>query len=308
MRRNYEISGGKVVDSASPSTPIVVFSNPNEEEKRHLLDELKIDEHTLISSLDPDEPGRLEFEPDHAAIIFKRPKNYSAEDRLLFKVLSAGAFLFRDHLVVVVAEDAPLFDGGKLNVKVASPSGVLLKLLYRTIAHFLGHLRGINVMTDELEQKINTSMQNKYLISLFSLEKSLVYYLNALHSNGLVAEKLKACAPKLGFSTEEVEMLDDILIENNQCYKQAEIYSQVLSSLMDARASIVSNNLNAVMGRLTLVMIAIMWPTLVCGIFSMNMALPLSNPQSHAPFWIVMALAWLPLLAGYLLYWKLGKR
>jgi magnesium transporter len=104
-----------------------------------------------------------------------------------------------------------------------------------------------------------------------------------------VLEKLKLNANKIGFSTEELELLDDTLIENNQCYRQAEIYSNILASLMDARASIVSNNLNVLMKTLTLITIMIMVPTFVVSAFSMNVKIPLSN-YSFA-FWIILSLA-----------------
>ena len=117
-------------------------------------------------------------------------------------------------------------------------------------------------------------MENKYLINLFSLEKSLVYYLNAINSNGVLIEKIRHNAARIGFTQEKMELLDDIIIENNQCYRQAEIYSNILASLMDARVSIVSNNLNVLMKTLNIITIAIMVPTFVVSRFSMNVKIP----------------------------------
>ena len=125
------------------------------------------------------------------------------------------------------------------------------------------HLKIINQIADDVEQKINKAMENKYLINLFTLQKSLVYYQNAVNSNGALIEKLRHNAAKFGFTQEEMELLDDIIIENNQCYRQAEVYSNILASLMDARASIVSNNLNVLMKTLNIITIAIMVPTFV---------------------------------------------
>ena len=96
-------------------------------------------------------------------------------------------------------------------------------------------------------------MENRYLLNLFTLEKSLVYYLNAINSNGMVIEKIRHNAAKIGFSQESLELLDDIIIENDQCLKQAEIYSNILTGLMDARGSIVSNNLNVLMKTLNII-------------------------------------------------------
>jgi len=159
---------------------------------------------------------------------------------------------------------------------VNSPREVLLKLIYRSIFHFLEHLKVINMISDELEQKINRAMENRFLINLFTLQKSLVYYQNAIHSNGVLIEKIRHNAARIGFTDEEMELLEDILIENNQCYRQAEVYSNILASLMDARASIVSNNINVLVKTLNIITIAIMVPTFVVSAFSMNVRIPLS--------------------------------
>ena len=146
-------------------------------------------------------------------------------------------------------------------------------------------------------------MENKYLLNLFTLEKSLVYYLNATTSNGVLIEKLKNSTSKIDFSPENIEILDDLAIENNQCREQANIYSQVLASMMDARASIVANNLNIRIKMLTMLTIAIMVPTFVVSYFSMNVRLPLEkdNPVS---FWIITTLAALSTLAFVVLWWR----
>lgn len=289
MLKKFDLQEGKIVETDAENPPILVFVMPEEPERRYLTDHLKIDEHTLASALDPDELSRLEFEPEHVAMIVKRPKNYSAAEQFLFRVASMGLFLFKDRLVVVVSEDDPIFDG-KLFVAVHSVVDVMLRLVYRSIFHFLQHLKVINMVSDELELKINESMENRFLINLFTLEKSLVYYLNAVHTNGVLISKLKNNMMKIGIGPEQSEFLDDISVENEQCYKLAEIYSNVLSGLMDARVSIVSNNLNVLMKTLNIVTIGIMVPTLVVSIFSMNVGMPLDSANGRS-FWIILGLA-----------------
>jgi magnesium transporter len=303
MLRICQIKDHQVSDCSNEQGNIWVYVNPSDEEKKHLVNELKIDEHTLASALDPDELSRLEFEPEHTALIFKRPKNYSSRDELLFKVSSVGIFLFKDRLIVVMPEETPLFEGKQFQ-RVASLNDLLLKLIYRSIYHYLEHLKIINMITDSLEHKISSSMENKYLLNLFTLEKSLVYYLNAINSNSMLIEKLKTNAAKIGFSPEGLEFLDDIIIENNQCYRQAEIYSNILASMMDARASIVSNNLNVLMKTLNIITIGIMVPTFVVSAFSMNVGIPLSwHPGA---FWMVMGLALVSVVA-FMLFWRFKK-
>ena len=301
MQRKLYISDGKVVDKGEGQATVFVYAAPDEAERRYLVEQLKIDEHTLNSSLDPDELSRLEFEPEHVAMILKRPKRYTAEDNFRFKVLSTGVFLFKDRLVVVMAEDASLFEG-KPFMKIQAIQDIFLKLIYGAILQFVEHIKGINLISGELERQIDTAMENKTLLNLFTLEKSLVYYLSAFNSNGVLIEKIKNGASKIGLSQENLEFLDDIVIENNQCRGQTEIYSQVLASLMDARASIISNNLNVRIKALTIITIAIMLPTLVVSIFSMNVKIPLA--WHEYAFWMISILATIPAVAVAVLWWK----
>lgn len=288
MLQQLQLVNGKISREEVAEPNVFVFVSPDANERKYLCETLKLDEHTLNSALDPDEQARLEFEPEHVAMIFKRPRNYSAEDLFVFRVASTGLFLFADRLVVVMSEDVPLFEG-KTYAKVASMVDLVLKIVFSSIGHFVGHLKVINAVSESLEDQINTSMHNRYLLNLFSLEKSLVYYLNAISSNARLIERLKNSSAKIGFTAENIELIDDLLIENAQCYEQAAIYSNILASMMDARVSIVSNNLNWLMKTLTIITIAIMLPTLVVSIFSMNVEFP--GKEWPWMFWSILAMA-----------------
>ena len=302
MLKKFEITENKFVESSKDDAPVLLYINPDEFEKKYLINELKIDEHTLNSSLDPDELSRLEFEPEHIAIILKRPKNYSGKDFLLFKTTSQGMFLFKDKLVIILSEELNIFEGKHFQ-KIKSVKDLMLRIVLGAVYHFLEHLKIFNSISDELEKKVNTSMGNKYLINLFTLEKSLVYYLNAINSNSLVFDKLKYYSQKIGYNEEEKEMLEDLIIENNQCYRQSEIYSNILASLMDARVSIVSNNINLLMKTLNIITILIMVPTLVVSAFSMNVRIPLSD-HPYA-FYIIMGLASVSVVTVVLIWKKM---
>ena len=279
MQKKYALQGGKVVETLEDDAAVVVFYHPDEAEKRYLIDVLKMDEHTLGSALDPEELARVEFEPEHVAIIFKRPKRYTAADNFLFKVTTSGFFLFADKLVIVGEEETALFEGRQF-ARVNSVVELLLRMLYQNTVHFTEHLRVMNTISDELENKINKAMENRHLLHMFTLEKGLVYYLNAISSNGRVMEKLKASAPKLQLTPDNLEHLDDLLIENAQCYEQANTYAQVLASLMDARASLVSNNLNVMMKNLNAIVIAVAVPSFFAGVGGMSEFSMITSPEN----------------------------
>jgi magnesium transporter len=297
MLKQFQILEGKIKESADAQSAISIYINPSEVERKYLIEEVGADEHTISSALDPDEPARMEFEPNHIVLIIKRPKSYTAEDNFLFKVASLGMFIFAERLIIVLAEDTMPFDGRHFQ-RIRSIQDVVLKLIYSSILHFVGHLKVINMCTDQLEQQIKTAMENRHLLGLFTLEKSLVYYLNAISSNGRVIERLLANVSKIGMPTESAELLEDIVIENRQCYEQAQIYSQVLSSLMDARVSIVSNNLNVLMKRLNIIMVVLMVTTLWVSFFSMNVPLPFQ--EEVWMFWFIVLAAAISSIAVFL--------
>lgn len=297
---------GRVRETDNDNAKIWIISHPDEARKQELVQRFGIDEHTLNSALDPDEQSRLEFEPEHVALILKKPENAVHTNRFLLKVGSVGFFLFKNRLFIVLPdEDNFIFDGRQFQ-KIGSLHQFVLKFIGRIIGHFFEHLRAVNKISDELELQINGALENKYLYNLFSLEKTLVYYLNAIHSNSVVILKLKYNATRIGFNLDNLEYLEDLNIENNQCYTQAEIYSSILASLMDARASIVSNNLNVLMKTLNVITIAIMVPTLVVSIFSMNVVLPIPQDQVLWPFWSIICAAVISVII-FMIFWRWKK-
>jgi len=292
IRTFYRIDeeGGRLLPCEQGEGQLIVYNSPTIDDEADLLELHNIDYHTLQSSLDPDELSRLEFEHDHAAVIFKRPKSFCADDNFLLKLTSTGVFLYEDYLVVVMPDDAPLFEG-RVPFKIHSIQDVILRLLYQSISHFEGHLKAINMLSDSLERRIITSMETKYLLNMFALEKSLVYILNSINSNAALFDKLKIAADKLGFDHEQTSLLEDIMIENQQCLRRSEIYAQVVAGMMDARASIVSHNLNILIKQFTIWTIAIMLANLVVGIFSMNVRLPMPMESEMWPFFLINVLA-----------------
>jgi magnesium transporter len=144
-------------------------------------------------------------------------------------------------------------------------------------------------------------MENRSLLYMFSIEKSLVYYVNAISANGRVIERLKTNAKNNqseGLSVEMLEYVDDLAIDNAQCLEQAQVYANVLTGLMDARASVVSNNLNVLMKRLTVINVVFMPLNVLAGIGGMSEftmmttgipwpiaygVLPSASPSSGAP-------------------------
>lgn len=271
MIRRFQIQNNTLIESVSEDSPVQVFINPDSEEKDILLRSYDIDQHTLTSALDPDEVSRVEISPEQIFLIYKRPKNYSSQDNFFFNVTSVGLILLKDKLVMISSNDIPLIEGGfRHSHPIGSTLDLMLNFLHDTVYHFLGHLKVIKQVARELEQKITASIENKHLIQMFNLSESLVYYINAINSNSGVLVRLRNHIEKTGFSSETIEHLDDVIIDNNQCYEQAKTYSTVFAGLMDARGNLVNNNMNVLLRKLTIINVVFLPLNLIASIGGMS--------------------------------------
>ncbi len=249
----YDIEGGLFTPSHDPNAPIHVYGIPTAEEREFLTTELQIDEHTLQSALDPDELARLEFEPSHVAVILKRPESVTDESGAEFRVTSVGAFLFETRLVIVQGDSAVLLGGRGPGGRCSTLRGALLQLIYSSIMRFLQDVRLVQQLSNSIEERIGVSLGNRALSSMFDLQKGLVMYQSAVQSNQVLLTKLRMYADRIGFSREEREFLDDLIVENEQCLKLVELHERILTEMSDARVSIINNNLTVLMKKLTVI-------------------------------------------------------
>lgn len=252
MLKKYNLIKNVLVLNEQDETNIHVYIHPDPQERQQLGQTLDIDEHSISSALDPDEISRVEFSPHLTFMVWKHPQNYSFEGEVRFNVSSIGMVVIPDRLVLIMEENIALFDEKHI-APITNIVDVVLHVFSQTTRHFLEHLKVIKQISREIQQKINTALENEYLIQMFTLGESLTYYLNAISSNAVVLTKIRHNACKMNLSPEQAELLDDIIIENNQCAKQAEIYSNILSGLMDARGTLVNNNMNIILKNLTII-------------------------------------------------------
>ena len=176
---------------------------------------------------------------------------------------------------------------------------MIFQIFYQNAATFLNMLKKINKETEIAESVLKTSMKNKELLKMLSLEKSLVYFTTSLKANEVVMEKtLRGKIIKL--YDEDEDILEDAIIENKQAIEMSKIYSDILNGTMDAYASIISNNLNGVMKFLTSITIVLSIPTLIASFWGMNVRVPMQDNvwgfliiSIVAVFVSVVAMVWL---------------
>lgn len=269
MKNEYVINNGSLLATNGGKNPVLVYNQPDAAELAELEQHYGISRNRLNSALDPDELGAVERAANHWAFIVKNPCNYTSEDQLLFTVASIGLFLFKDRLIIVSPDH---FDPVELRKArtLQNVRDVFLAVLYSTTLHFLSHIKVITMLSESLEKRLNTSMENHFLLNMFTLEKSLVFFLNGIGSNQIVLESIRENAAKIRFSSGQRDILNEIFIENRQAEKQTEIYSGILTGLMDARGSVVNNNLSLYIKRLTIVSVVFMPLNLLAGMGGMS--------------------------------------
>lgn len=269
MHKRYALVGGQLKESGDEMPRIDIYTNPTPSEKEELVSGWMVDEHDLASALDPEEVSRLDVEGERLFIVWKRPKHFSFKESASFDVGSIGIFLERDRLVVVQPDEAPLFEDRKMR-PYRSLNELFLRHLQGSVDHYLGHLRAIKQVSREAEVRLSKSMENEVFLHMFALSESLIYYINALEANAGVLTRLQNLAPKLHFTAEEIELLDDLAIDNRQCQRQAEIYASVMAGLMDARGNIVNNNMNVLLKNLTIINVVFLPLNLIASIGGMS--------------------------------------
>lgn len=263
------VAGSLVPTETDELADVLIYKGPDDHEKKRLLAYLSIDANDIESALDADEISRAKFTADCASLIWKRPKNVSVQEQLRFDVGSMGLFLHRGRLVVITGETSAALTASEFQ-GCSCTQDVFLKLLDHTERHFLGHLKVIKQITAELGSKIAESMDNQYLVQMLVLGESLIYYINAIEANGGVLAKLETHVQQLGLNPAQIEQLHDLAIDNQQCARQARIYSDVVSGLMDARGTILNNNVSILLKKLTLINIIFLPLNLIASIGGMS--------------------------------------
>jgi magnesium transporter len=234
-----------------------------------------LQEH-LLDIMDLDEQARIEKEDEYTLVLIKLPL-YSGDTELRYSTVPIGILLFPDKVITVCQSDcdvlSELRSGRVRGLDVKNKSAFVLHSLGRAAIVFLRYLKDLNRRTSQIERELQKSVKNNELIQLLTIEKSLVYFRTALKSNEILLEKLQN-SRLMRFKEDETELLEDVMTDNRQAIEMANIHSDILSGMMDAFASVISNNLNIVMKRLTVISIVLMVPTLVVSVFGMNVPIP----------------------------------
>ncbi len=254
----------------------ICMTNPSEEELERIQDLYNIDPDDLSAALDEEETSRIDVEDGYTLILIDIPTVEVRNDKNRYVTIPLGIILLQDSIITVCLEDTPLlnlFTGKRASqFSTHMKSRFIFQILFANAKLYLRYLRSINKQSESLEKSLHDSTENSVLIDMMELGKSLLYFTTSLKATDAVLDKLTK-TPTIKRYPEDEELLEDVIVENHQALEMSEIYSGILNGMMDAYASIISNNMNVVQKFIAVATVVLSIPNIVFGAYGMNLAL-----------------------------------
>jgi magnesium transporter len=274
-----EHGGLKKLSAPEPGCWIHVYGPFGNEATQKLSEQLSIDIDFITDSLDVDERSRYESDEGKDLIVLRTPvENEGLSDsEALYITIPIGIIRTPDYVVTVSAYKNTVIEDfihhPPRNFNPSNQEQFILSLFEKNVTKFADCLRQINNKRYAFEKALYNSLRNEDLFKLLNVQKSLVYFVTSLRSNDLLLLKIQR-SNFLKLGEDDLDTLRDIVVDNQQALEMSEMYSNILNGTMDAFASIISNNLNEVMKRLTSVTIILTVPMLIASFYGMNVRLP----------------------------------
>ena len=284
--------------------------NPTEEEIKQVSLVLGLDEDFLRNSLDLDERSRIEIEDGNILIITNLP---IMTDEGCFDTLPMGIIYTPTSIMTVCSMDnnimASFNETTAYSFDTRNKTEFMLKILYRSVKFYLKYLDIINRTTDNIENELQKATNNKALFQLMEIQKTLVYFSTALKDNDIVLQKImrltnSSSANYLKTTEEDIDLLEDVIIDTRQAIEMVDMHRMILEAMMEGFASIINNNLNLVMKFLAAITIIMSIPTMIGGLWGMNVKVPYGN--NPYGFLIVVALSVITSIAVEFYFRKKG--
>jgi magnesium transporter len=295
------------IDKAEPGAWVNVLPPLKQEEFSELSEGLDIPLDFLADSLDIDERSRFEEDDNVKLIVIKTPTENNSFNESDAYYITIPICIILTHQQIITVNS---FENGAIkkflntfqNRHPDNRKMMVLKIFEKITQTYMESLKEINQRRNLMEQKLYDSNRNEELLELMKIQKSLVYFVTALRSNEMLLMKI-ARTNFLGLNDQEKEFLEDLIVDISQGLEMANIYTNILSSTLDAFASIINNNMNSVLKRLTSITIILSLPALVTGVYGMNVPIPYSNSQ-HA-FYIPLLIS---LIISIVISWYFMKK
>ncbi|MBL0100940.1 MAG: magnesium transporter CorA family protein [Saprospiraceae bacterium] len=288
----------KELDGLERASWINVFPPFEHGELEKLATTLEIPLDFLTDSLDVDERSRYEKEDDCTFILINSPilNDEGKDSEAIYITVPIGIVLTSGYILTICSNENPVLDKFQENkVKNFDPADknmFVLQIFEQNVYRFLECLKKLNLKRNLIEQELYNSSRSSELQQLLRIEKSLVYFVSSLSTNELLKMKIKRTdLLKIGNEEPYADLFEDIIIDNSQALEMSNVYTNILSGTMEAYASIISNNLNVIIHRLTIVTIILLVPSMVAGFYGMNLDyLPFKSLKYAFPFIILVSI------------------
>jgi magnesium transporter len=278
---------------------------PTSEEIDRVSSVTKINKDLILKMLDEEEMPRIEVDEGAILVVLDTPYLEDDEGHFSYSTRPLGIIISENNYVVTVSMGRTnLLNDFKRNrvknFRTAKKTRFLIQILFYTSSSYQRALRIVNRKIEIKEETLAKSTSNKDLIDMLDLEKTLTYFITSLRANDLVLNKLKK-GIVLPLYEEDEDLLEDAMIENKQAIEQSEIYRNILGSITDTYATIVSNNLNNVMKFLAGATIVLSIPTMIYSFIGMNVKLGIIGEHPYAALIIFVSSVALSLIIAIIL-------
>lgn len=261
----------------------ICLTAPTPEELLHISERCNVDLNDVKASLDIEEASRIERTDDYTLILVDVPSREVRNGNNAYTTIPLSIILTKDAIITVCTEDSIVLShfktGRHKDFSTSKRTRFVYQILYSNTSVYLNCLRSIDKAREEIEAKLHKGTKNHDLIELHELESDLVYFATSLRVNGVVLDKLTRYE-KIEHYLEDQELLSDVIIENKQAIEMANIYRDILNGTRELFASIIDNTLNQVMKVLTSITIIMSIPTIISGLYGMNVdttGMPFAN-------------------------------
>lgn len=278
--------------------------NPTLEEIEQIEIKTNIPKNLLEKMLDTEELPRIEAEEDSTLVVVDVPYIRDHKIKNKYSTLPLGIILNKNYLVTICTKEVEVLKEIKenkiKNLSISKKTRFIIRLLLRIASLYVKYLNIIDKEIESKEKVLIKSTNNKELISLMNIQKSLVYFVNSLRANDIILDKLSK-GNVLELYEEDKDLLEDAIIENKQGIETANIFREIIDSMTDTYATIISNNLNEVMKFLAGITIVCSVPTMIASFLGMNVPLGIIDTNPYAFIIIVLISLILALIIAIIL-------
>ncbi len=251
----------------------IELTDPTHEEAQKIASKLKIDIEDLLSAIDPEEKNRIELQEGYTLILVDIPAIEVRHGQRSYTTIPLGIILTQDEIVTVCSEVTPIlsqFERDQVrDFSTKKKLRFVYQILLRTSIVYQKALQLIDRRRGEIEERIDKVESEEDLIRLHELETTLVYFATSLRGNGNVLDRLTRYK-RLQQFPEDRELLDDVIVENKQAIEMTTIYKDIIDSTRELLSNVLDARLNNVMKRLTSITLILAVPTMISGMYGMN--------------------------------------